>query len=303
MQIIFATTVPVFILLMLGYFARRTGFLPDVFWQYAEKGTYFVLFPALLVVSLARAELDWQAAPRLVLAVVLLPVLASVLSLPFKWLLSMDGADFTSFFQGAVRFNTYIGLALASTLPNPAMTLAALLIAVMIPVVNVLCVLAFAVYTQTNVHLGKLLLTLLKNPLIIACLLGIALNLMPWQVPGVGLDVLVKLGQMALPMGLLAVGAGLHLQSLHAARVPFFWSSLLKLLVLPVGAWFLAELLGLEPIAQSVLVLFAALPTASSAYILARQLGGNATLMAGIITGQTLLGLLTLPLVLAFILP
>lgn len=105
-----------------------------------------------------------------------------------------------------------------------------------------------------------------------------------------------KLALMALPVGLLAVGAGLQLQALRAAGAAFVWSSVLKLMLLPVLTWLMADGLGLDHSAQQVLTLYAALPTAASAYILARQLGGSAELMAGIITGQTLLAMLSLPL-------
>nr|CAA6800090.1 MAG: Unknown protein [uncultured Thiotrichaceae bacterium] len=109
--------------------------------------------------------------------------------------------------------------------------------------------------------------------------------------------VIDNLSLMALPIGLLAVGAGLQLQALRDAGATFAWSSAVKLVILPLLSWFLAGALGLDHSAQQMLTLFAALPTAASAYILARQLGGNAELMAGIITGQTLLAMLSLPLV------
>ncbi len=294
---------PVFALLVLGHVARRSGFLPDDFWQYAERGTYFVLFPSLLVAHLAQAQLDWRSALWLIIAALLLPLCAASLSFLFRPVLRLAPADFTSFFQGVVRFNTYVGLALVALMPAPALVLAALVVAILIPVVNVLCVLVFATFTQAQMRWPQVLLALLKNPLIIACLLGVVLNLLPVKLPAVLMDVIRTLGQVALPMGLLAVGAGLRLQALREAGASFFVSSLLRLLVLPLVAWGLAGVLGLSPVETAVLVVFAALPTAPSAYILARQLGGNAALMAGIITGQTLLSLLTLPVVLALILP
>jgi hypothetical protein len=132
--------------------------------------------------------------------------------------------------------------------------------------------------------------------------LGIILNVLPWKLPTIVLDVLKQLAQMALPAGLLAVGAGLNLAALRGLHASFFWSTALKLLVMPLVAWGIALLLGLDAVSSSILIMFAALPTAPSAYILARQLGGNAELMAGMITGQTLLALLSLPLVLSFLL-
>lgn len=302
MTLILATVLPIFILLMLGYVARRSGFLPAEFWPYIEKASYYVLLPALLILNLSQAQINWAETGRLIFAIILVPVLAGIVSLPFKAGLSLNPADYTSFFQGVVRFSTYIGLAMSSVFPAPAPTLGALVLAVMIPVVNILCVLVFALFIQKQLRLGVLLKSLITNPLIAACVLGIILNLLPWKLAGMGLDVLKQLGQMALPAGLLAVGAGLNLAALRGLHAPFFWSAALKLLGIPLLAWGVALALGLDVVSSSILIVFAALPTAPSAYILARQLGGNAELMAGMITGQTLLALLTLPLVLSFLL-
>lgn len=302
MTLILTTVAPIFILLMLGYVARRSGFLPAEFWPYVEKASYYVLLPALLILNLSQAQINWAETGRLIFAIILIPVLAGIVSLPFKAGLSLNPADYTSFFQGVVRFSTYIGLAMSAVFPAPAPTLGALVLAVMIPVVNILCVLVFALFIQKQLRLGVLLKSLITNPLIAACVLGIILNLLPWKLAGMGLDVLKQLGQMALPAGLLAVGAGLNLAALRGLHAPFFWSAALKLLGIPLLAWGVALALGLDVVSSSILIVFAALPTAPSAYILARQLGGNAELMAGMITGQTLLALLTLPLVLSFLL-
>jgi hypothetical protein len=287
---------------MLGYFARRSGFLPTEFWPYVEKASYYVLLPALLVLNLSQANIAWAETSRLILGIVLVPVLAALLTIPFKALLTLNAADYSSFFQAVVRFSTYIGLAISTVFPAPAPTLGALVLAVMIPVVNILCVLAFAFYVQKQLNLKLLIKSLVTNPLIVACVLGIILNVLPWKLPTIVLDVLKQLAQMALPAGLLAVGAGLNLAALRGLHASFFWSTALKLLVMPLVAWGIALLLGLDAVSSSILIMFAALPTAPSAYILARQLGGNAELMAGMITGQTLLALLSLPLVLSFLL-
>ncbi|MCB1639339.1 MAG: AEC family transporter, partial [Thiothrix sp.] len=272
------------------------------FWRPAEQLTYFVLFPALLILRLAQAELDLASTGMVMLGAVLTPILGGLLAYGFRPLLKLDGPDFTSLFQGSARFNTYIGLALAATLPEPALMLAALVLAIMIPLVNVLCVLVFAHEVRQGNGLRGVLLSILGNPLILGCLCGIALNLSGLQLPALVLEVLGKLAVMALPLGLLAVGAGLRLKALRVGGRAFAVSVLIKLLLLPALLWLVMRSLGLGGTGLQVLVMFAALPTASSAYILARQLGGNHELMAAIITGQTLVALLTLPLVMAMVL-
>lgn len=302
MTLILTTILPIFILLMLGYLAKRSGFLPTDFWPYVEKASYYVLLPALLILNLSQAQIHWSETSRLIIGIIVVPLLAGLVSLPFKALLSLDAADYTSFFQGVVRFNTYIGLAMSTVFPAPVPTLGALVLAVMIPVVNILCVLVFALFVQKQLKLGVLFKSLATNPLLMACVIGIILNILPWKLPIILVEVFKQLGQMALPTGLLAVGAGLNLVALKGLHASFFWSAALKLLIVPVLAFGLALGLGLNTSSSIILVVFAALPTAPSAYILARQLGGNAELMAGMITGQTLLALVSLPLILSFLL-
>lgn len=299
MGVVLSAIFPVFALLVLGNVARRSGFLGEEFWREAEKGTYYVLFPALLIEHLATADLQGVSTGLLLLLALLTPMLAALLAFLPMPLLRLNGADFTSFFQGSIRFNTYIGLAVvAVALPAPALTLAALVVAVMIPLVNVLCIAVFAYCTHGQMRLSAMLVSMVRNPLIMASVLGMVLNSLPFALPEVVLKLLKILGQMSLPLGLLAVGAGLRLQALRVSGAALFWAAAIKLLLLPALVYGLCVWWQVDTLARAVLVTFAALPTASSAYILARQLGGNAALMAVLITGETLFGLLTLPLVL-----
>ncbi len=293
-----AAVLPVFLLMVLGHWARRSGFLDAVFWVQAERATYYLLFPALLLTRLAQAELDWQASQWLLIAALLLISVAAALCFGLQWLLRLSAHDFTAFFQGGIRLNNFIALGLIATLPDPALTVLALLMAVFIPAMNVLSVLVLSRYARAKPNYRAVLSGVLQNPLVLACASGILLNTCQWLPPPVLLGVLETLGAMAAPLGLLAVGAGLKLQALRAAGWVFVWNTLLKLVLMPLLGLVIALLLPLDRLTLSVFVVYSALPTASAAYILTRQMGGNAELMAGIITGQTLVSMLTLPLVL-----
>lgn len=295
----FAAVFPIFALLILGNLARRSHFLDEKFWPQAEKATYYVLLPALLISRLAQAEFDWGTQFGFILAAMLLPTVIGFLCFFSQTILQLKNPDFTSFFQGGIRFNTYIGLPLVAILPGDGLTLAALLLAMMVPVINVLCVLVYEIYAdRSNIHWHKIVSGIVKNPLIIACVIGISMNLTQLIPPEIFMSVLDKLAIMALPMGLLAVGAGLRLKALRTASQAFIWSTGLKLIAAPLITFGITLLFGIEGLPQAVLIIYSALPTASSSYILARQMGGNAELMAGIITGQTLLSMLSLPIVL-----
>lgn len=293
---------PVFALLMLGVLARRFDFPGEGFWPLAEKATYFVLFPVLLVARLSQADIGGVSIGGIALAVLLLLLGGSLLCYLLRPLLKLDGGEFTSFYQGGVRFNTYVGLASVAALYGEAgLAVSAVIIAFMIPLLNVFCVLVFTLHAGGSSGLRPILRNVIRNPLILASVFGMLLNYSGIGMPPLARPVAELLGQMALPLGLLAVGAGLSLRALRAVGPALLGASVIKLVLFPVLALALGQWLSLGEQAQNLLVLFAALPTASSAYILARQLGGDAPMMAAIITGQTLLSAITIPLMLGWL--
>lgn len=279
---------PLFALIVAGYYLRRWEFPNEAFWPGAERLNYFILFPALLFSSLATAPLDNPALPRLALAVMLGLGLAWLALLLLRRLRGWPAGRFGAFSQGALRFNTYLGLAAVGSLFGQAgLTLAALMLALMVPTVNVLSV--WSLTAERGVSARSLLLPILKNPLILACLGGALVNLSGLGLPGGSGRLLGLLAAASLPLGLLCVGAALKPERLGGEIPALAWNSVLRLLGMPLLAWAVAYGLQLPALESGVLVLFFALPTAPTAYVLTRQLGGDSQLMAGIITLQTLL--------------
>lgn len=293
--------IPIFLLILLGYVLMHLNMPGKDFWPAMEKLTYFVLFPALLVSRLSTAPLaDINLLSLSSVLILCIFIISALLLLLRPWLFP-DGPAFSSVYQGSVRFNSYVGLALADQfIPHHGVALAAIAMAAMIPLLNVLCVVILAVYASHQpLQWDKLGLSLLKNPLIMGCVIGLTLNFTTGPLPEMVNQSLVLLGKAALPMGLLAVGAGLHLGSVHSRLPCMLLSSILKLLAFPALAWGLGVAFQLDAAELSAAVLFAALPSATSSYILARQMGGDYTLMASILTMQTAAAIITLPLVLS----
>ncbi|NDL70079.1 AEC family transporter [Vreelandella alkaliphila] len=288
---------PLFLLILLGAAIGYGRWPNTTFWPQIERLIYFVLFPAMLVGILATADVSQVPVGRLALVLLGTMGLFGLLLWYFRGYLGLTPSAFTSVFQGAVRFNTYVGVAGAASLHGSVgATTAAVAVAIMVPVVNVMCVASFVVAgTLGSGSLGQSTRALAKNPLILACLVGIGLNLSGVGLPGWSRDTVELLGRAALPLGLVAVGVALRPAALLRFDRGVIATNGIKLLLMPALVLLLAWMVGLDPISRDVALLFAALPTATSAYILARQLGGDAELMAAIITGQTLLAMLTLP--------
>lgn len=288
---------PLFALIVAGYYLRRWEFPNEAFWPGAERLNYFVLFPALLFSSLAMAPLNNPALPRLALAVLLGLGIAWLALLLMRRLRGWPAGRFGAFSQGILRFNTYLGLAAVGSLfGQQGLTLAALMLALMVPTVNVLSV--WSLTAERGVSARSLLLPILKNPLILACIGGALANLSGIGLPGGSDRLLGLLAAASLPLGLLCVGAALKPEQLGREVPALAWNSGLRLLAMPLLAWAVAYGLRLPAMESSVLVLFFALPTAPTAYVLTRQLGGDSQLMVGIITLQTLLAAGSLSLVL-----
>ncbi|WP_430475302.1 AEC family transporter [Thalassospira lucentensis] len=297
---ILSALLPTFALIVLGYALRRRSFLPDTFWPGAEKLTYFVTFPALLFSNTAKADLG--SLPLLGITGAMLGTVAicTALIIAAKPVLKVSPAAFSSLVQGAIRPNTYIGLAVAAALlGTEGLTVTALCVALVVPTVNVISVLACAHWGDNDRKPG--LLSLLrdvgKNPLLMACVFGSVFNLTGIGLPPIIGPFLEVLGRAALPIGLLAVGAGLDLTAARRAGIAVGVSSFGKLVISPAIAVGLCLALGLPSIETASVVLYAALPCSASAYVLARLMGGDAPMMASVITVHTLIAIVTMPII------
>lgn len=299
--------IPVFAIIALGAVLKRIGLIAEEQWRGVENLVYYICFPALIVYTLART--DFSTVPVFALAAAMAATVLAMSAIlyfaraPLSRLLGADRAAYTSIFQGATRWNTYVALAIVGSLyGNHGISLAAIGIAVMIPLLNVLCVTFLLVHLRDKPPEPRAIARgLYTNPLIVACAIGIAINALAIPVYGPVLETGGILGRATLGLGLLCVGAGLRLEDgLHIGPRAGFTAAA-RLIGMPalMAAFCLA--LGVGGTALAVAVICAAVPTASFSYVLARKLGGDATLMARIITIQTIAAALTLPLVIALL--
>jgi malonate transporter len=296
MAAILFNLIPVFALIALGWAIARLKLFSESFWPELEKLTYYILFPALLIHRLANANFESLSLSDAAIPVITALAVTSLATYIWQFLFKVDAADFTSVYQGAIRFNTYLALASVNALTgDEGLIIAAVVIAILIPMINLLCVSVFQLmlHRQSSNPYWK---TLATNPLILGCLIGIGLNLSQIELPLVVMEWLGMLGKTALPLGLIAVGVGIKVRQMGHHWLSLISASAFKFIAMPLGFLLGAILLDANSLITEVLIIIAAQPTASSAYILARQLGGNTTLMANIISSQTLLALLSIPL-------
>lgn len=287
----------------LGLVLRRTGALPAPAWAPLERLTYFVLFPALLFLELARADLAGAGAPRVAAALLGAQLGLFALAFALRRPLGLDGPRLGALVQGVVRWNSYTALALAPLLFGPAaLGLAAVAVGALTPMANLLSVWVLTRHGGEPRARLAVLRGLAGNPLLLACLLGLCWNLLALPLPRLLVEPLTVLARATLALGLLAVGAALEPVRGGTARGVLVAAVAGRLVVEPLLAIGLARALGLDGVALGVVALCAAVPTSSTAYILARLLGGDAELTAAIATVTTVVAIVTLPTVLFLVL-
>jgi hypothetical protein len=301
MSAIFASLIPVFLVIATGWLVRTTGFVDEKHWPGMERITYVIFFPALVIDTLARADLASVPVAGVGGALILSVLLMSGLVLALRPILGhaigLDGPSFTSVFQGATRWNTFVAIAVAGGLHGPrGVALMAVAIAAMVPLLNMLALYVFVRFAGgPRQSTTQVLHTFVTNPFIWSCAIGLALNPLGGFIPTFLLSFADVIGRAALAAGLLIVGAGLDVRALARPRAAHAIATGLKLVVMPLLAVLLARAFGVDGPDIAIAVVAASVPTASAAYVLARQLGGNAPLMAEILTLQTLAAMATMP--------
>ncbi|NNH88946.1 AEC family transporter [Acinetobacter sp. ANC 4279] len=285
---------PLIILIAMGYIFKRTQFLSDEFWRSAEKLNYLILFPVLLFNNLAYIKLELATITQVLLAVFIIIIISALTLWVARAFFHIPIARFGVYVQSQIRFNTYIGLSIMSLLFGAqGMQMFAMMIALAIPLVNVISVLAFS--QGQGLKPTQILFSLIKNPLILGCLVGIFFNLLQLSLFS-GLEQLFKiLASMSLPLGLICVGAALQFAELKHDYSRLLLNTLGRLIMMPSLAYLICYVLNLNQFETIILVVFFALPTASASYILTRYFHGDSQLMAGVISLQTLCFAVTFP--------
>jgi len=280
------------LLIGLGWMLFHKLKFSSEFFRGAEKLVYFILFPALLFHSITQTPLSLSGTYVLLLATMAIMGFSIAMAWLAVPLLRPDLLDHASTAQCAYRFNTYIGLSLAGGLAGSAgQTIMAVLVGFAVPISNMAAVHGLA--RQTG---GRVLGEIVRNPFIIATAVALLCNIFRVPIPAPVDATLGRLGACAIAIGLMCVGATLSLKGGRGSAPLVSWMIGVKLLLTPAAAIFIAWALDLPPVERQMVLLFGALPTASSAYVLAARMGGNGRLVAVTMSIGTLLSAVTIPM-------
>ena len=302
---IFCSTLPIFLITLLGSIIKNKWLTSEEFWRGIEKLSYFVLFPAMLFNYVSTADLSVASIIKLVVALIISTILVSIGLIIYQKKYNIDKVQFTSIFQGSIRYNSYIFFGVSSPLLGPSgLSIVAVISSYMIIFTNILSVMIFAYYipskSVTNTIRTSFVLMMkliVRNPLIIASLVGFVFNYSNLELH-LGLKkTLDSLSNAALAIGMLNVGAGLNFTIRQELLHNVMFTSFVKLVAFPLVSVVVLWLMSIDGLDRSVGILYSCLPCASTAYVLSRQLDGDPDSMASIITFTTFFSVVTISII------
>ncbi len=299
MPAVISTIVPIFTIIFMGWVVRRWGLVPPEFLAPANRLVYHLAIPAMIFTAISRADFSDRFDP-----IVLVVTLASiVLSFALTWLaalrLPLRRSQIGTFVQCAFHGNLgYIGLAVSFYyLGEGGFAQAGILAGFIMILQNLLAVTVLQWYAPERAGRGRsvrrTLLHIGMNPVILSAVAGMGFSVMAVPLPLVISRTLTILSSMALPLALVIIGASLDFGQLKATLSGMAGASVAKLLVLPGIGFGLFHGLGLPPTDYLPALILLASPTATLAYVMAREIGGDENLAVGIISVCTLASALT----------
>ncbi|MGK6312954.1 AEC family transporter [Neorhizobium sp. DT-125] len=304
MLAIFESILPIFLLVLLGVALRRSPLIDGTFWNGLEQCGYYVLFPALLFHTLARADftsIDLHVVGMTAIGVVLLMCLFVLLLWPVLRRIGVRAPAFSSLFQAATRWNSFIALAIADKLYGATgLTVVAVVMAAIIIPLNLINVSVLLWFSGAHRGYWQFTLRIISNPQIVSSALGVTVNLLGIPIYEPLMVAVGLVAQASLSLGLIAVGAGLKVKDALKPQPMVLIGTAIKLIVFPLVMIGIAMLVGIGGQPLVLLALSAAVPTAMNGYILAKKMGGDAELYAATATVQTVASFLTIPAVLLF---
>ncbi|UTW03657.1 AEC family transporter [Amphritea atlantica] len=289
---------PIFFIVSLGYLLMRLKIIDQGFIDTASKLVFTITLPVLVFMSISRMDFQAVFNPQLMGYF----IVSTLIIVPFIWLFShyfiKEPEDLGVFIQGSFRGNYgIIGLAISFNMfGNDGLALASLLLVCVIPLYNVLSVLALSLPMQqvSGPSITRPIKEIARNPLIISVLVALPFSYYGWGLPSAGDKIGTYFANLTLPLALLAIGGSLNLKSLRDTSGRSGWSTLIKLVIMPLvltlGAW----LYGFKGQELGILFVLFGCPTAAASFIMAKAMGGNAQLAANIILTTTLGSVITL---------
>ncbi len=297
-----ASILPIISIIFVGFLTVRFGLVPKKKWEGVEALGFNILIPSIIINSIYKSDLSGSLIGTYVWVLLLIIGITGLFSLSVRLILPVETIPYpklTTLFQATTRWNAFIALAAGEQIVGPsALSMISVAMAFIIPVINIVNVVVLATLGDGRATVTGVIRGIAKNPLIIACAIGLAINFSGVTLPEQVAAPLDLISRGALAVGLLAIGASLDLKRLLSPSILLLLGVSLRSFVCPVLFVLLGRWVGLDATQLICGALICGVPAASNGYIVAKKMGGDAELYAGIVTWQTIVAPLSISAVL-----
>ena len=270
---------PWIVMTAIGVVLRHYKIVDEDFLAKGNKIVFLVFLPAMLFGSVYHAELSDSFDAGFILFV----AAWTVLSFLAVWALSLvfikDRSVISAFVQGACRSNVgALAVPLAFSVLGEGAIKSVLALVVLIPIYNIMCIVLLTVYSPKNgkkINAKGVALSVAKNPSIISIVLGVAVSLSGLNLPFFANATVSALSQVTVPLVLICLGANIVFSSVDSKFRYALYSSIIKVVLMPVAATFAAFLLGFRGEDLVILMLLNGVPAAVAGYVMTMEIGGD----------------------------
>jgi hypothetical protein len=282
---------PVFLIIAVGYLAKKRKIINEVFVDVTSKFVFRISLPVFIFLEISELDLsqvfDIDQIVFITSATFITYLLIWIGTFPYI----KNPEDKSAFIQGAFRGNyAIVGLALISNLfGDDALGKATLILAFLLPVYNVLAVIVLTVTKhQGKIKFKSIIADIIFNPLILAVIIALPFSFFKIRLPEMFISTGNYFADLALPLALVGIGGSLNMENLKRASTLAFFSSIIKIVILPLILTFAAIFLGYRNDDLGIMFIVFACPTAIASFVMADVMGANSKLAGNIIMITTL---------------
>lgn len=297
-------TIPIFLVILLGYILRKIGLINENFVSTANKYVFKCALPVMLFQDIAFTDTLRSAKGSFVLFCALVTIAMFLLVWLCSYIFLKDKSLVGAFAQAGARGSAAIlGVAFVENISGSA-GMAPLMIVSAVPFFNILSVIILTFSADLNKSAGekkshgavikKSLFNIVTNPIIIGILLGIPFALLNVKFPAIATRTMDYVARTATPVALIAIGGGFDKQEATRRVKPAIWASLIKLVILPAVFLPLAVLFHFASSEMVAILIMLASPTTVSCYIMAVNMENDGPLTSNVILLTTIFSSVTL---------
>ncbi|NLD26064.1 MAG: AEC family transporter [Acholeplasmataceae bacterium] len=292
----FSVVAPICIFILLGVLVKKRKLIGEVGLTQTNKLVYNLFFPTIMFVNIYNSSLEASLNFELVLFLLIMFTIVFFLLVLIIPLFIKERPVQASIIQGVYRANSLLyAIPIMTTIYGPEnVGVAAVSVSLIVPISNVFCVILLENKRGNKANIGKIALSLIKNPIIIGALLGLIVKLINWNLPSIIESVIVDMSKVVNPLALILLGAGLNFGNIRKDKYYLILVCVLKLILVPllfvlVGYWW-----GFREIELATIFALSCVPTAVSSYVMAKEMGADGPLAGEIVAFTSTLSILTI---------